>query len=159
MTQPLPIAEIDAGILQAVVTLGLTSVAAFLYRRYRKPYFAWFAVAFALYVLRLAVIIAFVLTENWTWLYWHQVVTGWTALALLWASLVFSRPRAFRPVYSLALVFPVVWSYVAIYVLDSFLWAALPAVAFLSIVTALAGALFLTHWRRARVPGAALLGS
>ena len=159
MIRQLPLAEIDAGILQAVVTLGLTSVAAFLYRRYRKPYFAWFAAAFALYVLRLAVIIAFVLTENWSWLYWHQVVTGWTALALLWASLVFSRPRAFRPVYSLALLFPVVWSYVAIYMLDSFLWAALPAVAFLSIVTALAGALFLAHWRRARVPGAALLGT
>lgn len=159
MNLALPIAEIDAGVLQAVVTLGLALVAGFLYRRYRKPYFAWFTVAFALYVLRLGVIIAFVLTEHRAWLYWHQVATGWTALALLWASQVFSRVRPFRPVYSLALLFPVLWSYVAIYVLDNFLWAVLPAVAFLSIVTAWTGAVFLAHWRRARVPGAALLGT
>ena len=159
MNPPVPVAELDAAILQGVVTIGLTFVAAFLYRRYRKAYFAWFTAAFALYVLRLAVIIAFVLTQNFTWLHWHQVVTGWTALALLWASLVFSRPRPFRGVYSIALLFPVLWSYVAIYVLDNFLWAVLPAVLFLSVVTAWAGVVFLSHWRRARVPGAALLGT
>jgi signal transduction histidine kinase len=158
MNQASPIAEIDAAVLQAVVTIGLTAVAAFLYRRYHKPYFAWFTVAFGLYVLRLGVIMAFLITEAWAWLYWHQVATGWTALALLWAAQLFSRPRPWRPVYAIALLFPVAWSYAAIYMLDNFLWAALPAVVFLSIVTAWTGAVFLAHWRRTRMTGAAVLG-
>ncbi|MBC7896178.1 MAG: hypothetical protein H7066_12255 [Cytophagaceae bacterium] len=158
MLQAPPIAELDAAALQAAVTVGLTAVAAALYRRYRKPYFAWFTVAFALYVLRLAVIVAFVLTAAPAWLYWHQVATGWTAVALLWGALQFSRPLAFRAVWWLALLFPVVWSYVAIYLLDSFLWAALPAVGFLSFVTAWSGVIFLRHWRRTRMPSAAFLG-
>jgi signal transduction histidine kinase len=158
--QPVPaVAELDAAALQAAVTVGLTGVAALLYRRYRKPYFAWFTVAFGLYVLRLGVIVAFVVSGAPAWLYWHQVATGWTGLALLWAALLFSRPRAFRPAYGAALLFPVIWSYVAIYVLDTFLWAALPAVAFLSLVTAWTGAVFLSHWRRARVPAAGFLGA
>lgn len=152
-------AEIDAVVLQAAVALGLAMVALFLHRRYRRPYFVWFAAAFGLYVLRLVAIVAFVLSENRFWLYWHQVATGWTALALLWASQLFSRSRPFRPAYALALLFPVLWSYVAIYVLESFLWAALPAVVFLALVTAGAGAMFIGFWRRTRMPGAALLGT
>ncbi|MGQ0647274.1 MAG: sensor histidine kinase [Gemmatimonadaceae bacterium] len=153
------IAELDAAVLQAAVTMGLTTLAAVLYRRYRKPYFAWFTVAFGLYVLRLGVIIAFVLTDERGWLYWHQVATGWTALALLWAALLFSQPRPFSVRYGAALLFPVIWSYVAIYVLDSFLWAALPAVIFLSLVTAWTGIVFMTHWKRTHVPAAAFLGT
>ena len=148
------LAELDAAILQIAVTLGICLYSSLLYRRYRKPWFLWFAVAWLLYVLRLGAIVAFLLTTHEAWLYWHQVVTGWTALALLWAALVFSQQLDFRPAYLLALLFPVGWSYVAIYVLDNFLFAALPAVLFLGAVTAWTGWLFFDFRRRvrARVP-------
>ena len=105
--------ELDAAILQAAITCGLAVLSGFLYRRYRKSYFAWFAVAWALYVLRLGAIMGFLLTRNWSWLYWHQVITGWTALALLWAALVFSRQVRWRWGYALVALFPLLWAYIA----------------------------------------------
>jgi len=47
------------------------------------------------------------------------VATGWTALALLWAALVFSLRLRWRRVYWLAVLFPPLWSYVAIFRLDN----------------------------------------
>ena len=149
--------EIDAAILQVAVTLGAALYALFLSRRYRKDYFRWLAVACFLYVARLGAIISFLVTRNESWLYWHQVATGWTALALLWTAFVFSRHVRFHRAYAITLLFPVVWSYVAIYVLDNFLLAVLPAVLFLSGVTAWTGWIFLDYWRRVRSPGAGFL--
>src|SRR5688500_3559176 len=91
--------ELHAAFLQAVITLALAGLCAFIYQRYRKPYFAWWAGAWALYVVRIAAIVSFLLTSNWTWLYWHQVASGWTALALLFAALAFSRGFRWRPWY------------------------------------------------------------
>lgn len=149
--------ELDAAILQVAVATGLAAFAGSLYRRYRKPHFAWFAMTWALYLARLLIIMAFLVTQQSGWLYWHQVVTGWTALALLWSALVFSRQLQFRPAYLGALLFPLGWSYVAIYVLQDFFWAALPAVLFLSFVTLWTGAVFWRHWQRTRVAGARFL--
>ena len=149
--------ELDAAILQVVVALGLSAYAGFLYRRYRKPHFAWFSITWVLYLLRLLAIIAFLVTQQSAWLYWHQVVTGWTAIALLWSALVFSRQLQFRGRYLAVMLFPLGWSYVAIYVMRDFLWAALPAVLFLSFVTVWTGAVFWRHWQRARVGGARFL--
>jgi len=149
--------ELDAAILQVAVATGLAAYAGSLYRRYGKPHFAWFATAWALYLLRLVIIMAFLITQQSGWLYWHQVVTGWTALALLWAALVFSRQLQFKPVYLLALLFPLGWSGVAIYVMRDFFWAALPAVLFLSFVTFWTAAVFYRHWERTRVRGARFL--
>jgi len=140
--------ELAAAYLQAGVTLGLSGLFFFLYRRYQKPYFGWFALAWLLYVLRIGAIISFLVTQNWLWLYWHQVVTGWTALALLWAALVFSQQLAWRPAYLLVVLFPPLWSYVAIYRMDNFLLAAAPAVAFLSGATLWTGWAFLRHHQR-----------
>ncbi|HWP72660.1 MAG TPA: GAF domain-containing sensor histidine kinase [Gemmatimonadaceae bacterium] len=151
--------ELDAAILQVAITLGVAVYALFLWRRYGKPYFASLAVACFLYVARLFAIISFLVTQRETWLYWHQVTTGWTALALLWTALAFSRQVRFRPAYSVALLFPVAWSYVAIYVLENFLWAVLPAVLFLSAVTAWTGWIFFDYWRTTRSPGAGLLAT
>ena len=83
--------ELDAALLQAAITAGLAALCAFLFFRYRKPYFGWWAVAWGLYLLRIVAITSFLLSSDWSWLYWHQVVTGWTALALLYAALVFSQ--------------------------------------------------------------------
>lgn len=149
--------ELAAAFLQAGVTLGLAGLFAFLYRRYRKPYFGWFALAWLLYVLRLGAIISFLLSQSRVWLYWHQVTTGWTALALLWAALVFSQQLAWRPRYLVVVLFPPLWSFVAIYRMDNFLLAAAPAVAFLSAATVWTGWAFLRYHRRVRSVAAATL--
>lgn len=151
--------ELHAAFLQAVITLGLAALCWFIHRRYRKPYFAWWAVAWGLYGIRMGAIVSFLLTADWTWLYWHQVVTGWTALALLYAALVFSRGLRWRPRYLAFVLFPPVWSYIAIYHLDHFLWAAGPAVLFLSLATLWTGWAFLRYRRRVASSGATLLAA
>jgi signal transduction histidine kinase len=160
MQAPLPAAqtsELDAAFLQAVITLGLAALCWFLHRRYRKPYFAWWAGAWGLYGVRIAAIVSFLLSGDWIWLYWHQVVTGWTALALLYAALVFSRGLRWRWWYLIVVLFPPAWAYVAIYRLDHFLWAAGPAVLFLSLATLWTGWVFLQYRRRVASGGATLL--
>ncbi|MFN8581693.1 MAG: sensor histidine kinase [Gemmatimonadaceae bacterium] len=102
-------------------------------------------------------ITVFLVTQRGAWLYVHQVLTGWTALALLWAALSFARQLVFRRVYAWALLVPVVSSYVAIYVMQNFLVAALLSVVLLSAVTAYTGWLFAAYWRRVRSPGALML--
>jgi signal transduction histidine kinase len=160
MQAPLPTAhtsELHAAFLQAVITLGLAALFAFIHRQYRKPYFAWWAGAWGLYGVRIAAIVSFLLSGDWIWLYWHQVVTGWTALALLYAALVFSRGLRWRSWYLAVVLFPPAWAYVAIYRLDHFLWAAGPAVLFLSLATLWTGWVFLQYRRRVASSGATLL--
>ena len=149
--------ELSAALLQGVITAALAALCWFLYRRYRKPYLAWWSGAWALYVLRLVAIASFLLTEDRGWLYWHQVVTGWTALALLGAALVFSRGFRWRWRYLPFALFPPLWSYVAIYRIDDFGWAAGPAVGFLSLATLWTGWVFFSYHRRVGSSGAALL--
>ena len=88
--------EMAAGVLQALITAGLAMLCAYLYRQYRKPYLAWWAVAWGIYVLRVGAILSFLATEDRIWLYWHQVTTGWTAIVLLGAALEFGRPLRWR---------------------------------------------------------------
>jgi len=154
---PAPALELHAALLQAAITAGLALLCGFLFSRYRKPYFGWWAIAWGLYFLRVVAITSFLHTSNWIWLYWHQVVTGWTALALLYAALVFSRQVRWHAWYFALVLFPPVWSYVAIYRLDHFLWAAGPAVVFLSLATLWTGWVFLQYRRMVPSSGAALL--
>jgi signal transduction histidine kinase len=154
---PLLATELAATLLQGAITTGLAALCAHLYVRYRRPWFGWFAVAWSVYVARLLCILSFLLTGERVWLYWHQVTTGWTALALLWSAVVFLRQPKARPAYLLLALFPALWSYVAIYQLDHFLWAALPAVLFLSGATMWTGWVFWRHHRIAQSTGARLL--
>jgi signal transduction histidine kinase len=149
--------ELDAALLQATITAALAVLCAFLFDRYRKPYFAWWAGAWGLYFLRIVAITSFLLTSQRIWLYWHQVVTGWTALALLYAALVFSQQVRWRRSYLALVLFPPVWSYVAIYRLKHFLWAAGPAVIFLSLATLWTGWVFFRYRQRVASSGATLL--
>jgi signal transduction histidine kinase len=149
--------ELHAALLQAGLTAALAALCAFLYHRYHKPYFAWWAAAWALYVVRIGAITSFLLSGSWIWLYWHQVVTGWVALALLYAALVFAQGVRWRPWYLALVLFPPAWSYVAIYRLDQFLWAAGPAVLFLSLATLGTGWAFIRYRRRVDSSGATLL--
>lgn len=156
-TQPLLLTELAATLLQGVITVGLTALCAHLYTRYQRPWFGWFAIAWGMYVARLLCILSFLLTHERIWLYWHQVTTGWTALVLLWAAIVFLRQPATHPRYLVYAMFPPVWSYIAIYQLDHFLWAALPAVLFLSAATMWTGWVFWRHHRIVSSAGARLL--
>lgn len=149
--------ELDAALLQATITAALAGLCAFLYVRYRKAYFGWWAVAWGLYFLRIAAITSFLLTEHRFWLYGHQVATGWTALALLYAALVFSQQIRWRTWFFTLVLFPPVWSYVAIYRLDHFLWAAGPAVLFLSLATLWTSGVFVRYRLRVASSGATLL--
>lgn len=162
MHQPVPpasLTEFAAALLQGTLTLALAALAAWLHRTYRRPYLAWWAGAWALFALRVAVLTVFLATGDWDWLYWHQVLTGWTALALLGASLVFAGRPVWRPWYFALALFPPIWSYIAIYRLDRFAIAAGPAVAFLSLATLWSGWSFAQYHRRVGSSGAALLAA
>lgn len=149
--------ELHAALLQTIVTAALAALCAFLYSRHHKPYFRWWAAAWTLYLLRIGAIASFLVTLHPAWLYWHQVITGWTALALLYAALVFSQQTRWRTWYLVLIAFPLVWSYIAIYRLEHFLWAAGPAVLFLSFATLWTGWVFYRYQRRVASSGAVLL--
>lgn len=153
------LSELNAALLQAVVTLGVAALCAYLFQKYRRDYFRWLALAWCAYALRIGCIVLFLTTGASGWLFMHQVLTGWTALALLWSALAFSQKARWRPWYSAALAFPIVWSYVAIYQLENFFLAAGPAVLFLSLATLWTGFVFFKHWRATASRGAALLAA
>ena len=141
--------ELAAAALQATITGLLALLCLGIWRRSREPHFGWWAVAFALFVLRILAIIAFLTTSRRGWLFWHQVVTGWTALALLWAAIVFAHRVRWRSWYWMLLAFPLLWSYVAVIRLDNFTLAAVPAVLFISGATIWTGIVLLRY----RKPG------
>lgn len=150
-------AELAAAYLQLAVSLGLVVLCGILNRRYRRRYFGLWSLAWAVYSLRLVAIITFLITGAEAWLFWHQVATGWTAVAFLWAALVFSQRADWRPLYGALLFFPVVWAFIGIYVLDNFLLAAGPMIAFLSLTTAAAGWAFLRYDRLVGSPAGRFL--
>jgi signal transduction histidine kinase len=152
-------AELAAPLLQAALTVGLIALCIFLYQRYHKRYFLYWALAWTMYALRLAAIITFLSTGERIWLFWHQVTTGWTALGILWAAVVFSQQLPLRRHYLILVLFPPIWSYLAIYQLENFFLAAGPAVAFLSGATLWTGWVFLRHRRQVGSRAAALLAA
>lgn len=151
----------NPALLQATIILALVGLCIFLYRRYRKRYLFWWAVAWSLYLLRLAAIITFVGTHHQSWLFAHQVLTGWTALALLWSAIVFSRDPPLKPVYLILVLVPLAWSLLAVQTLGSsrlFYVAAVPAVVFLSAATLWTSRVFLRFRRQTGSRAAMLLG-
>ncbi|HXY68658.1 MAG TPA: GAF domain-containing sensor histidine kinase [Gemmatimonadales bacterium] len=157
MNAPDLLLERSLVVFQASVTLGIAGLFLALFLTYRKRYFGIWGGAWSVYALRLVIIAVYLTTRNPIWLFWHQVATGWTTLLLLWAALVFARQLSWDHRYYLLFAVPVLWSYVAIYRIQNFLWAALPAVVFLSLATLGTGVVFLQYWRRAASKGAAVL--
>ena len=151
--------ETSLVVFQACVTLGIAGLFLALAVTYRKRYFGIWGGAWSLYALRLGIIALFLVTSDRIWLFWHQVATGWTALLLLWAALVFSRQLPWDRRYYGLFVIPVLWSYIAIYRVENFLLAAIPAVIFLSLVTLGTGVVFVQYWRRAASKGGAVLAA
>jgi signal transduction histidine kinase len=159
MLQDIPPAltsELPAAILEAAITLALAVLCAALWRRTKQPYFGWWALAFALFLSRITVIAVFIATADRAWLFWHQVITGWTGLALLWAAVVFSHAATWKNRYWLLVAFPLLWSYIAVIRLENFMLAAVPAVVFLSAATLWTGTVLL-RYRRDETRGASTL--
>jgi signal transduction histidine kinase len=154
---PVTTTELAAAYFQAILTLGLVVLCVHLHRRYRKSYFRDWAVAWGVYSLRLGAIVLFLHTGRPVWLFYHQVFTGWTALALLWAALVFSQQLKWESRFWLLIIFPPVWSYLAIYEMDNFMAAALPAVLFLHLATLATAWAFFQYHREASSRAARLL--
>ncbi|HEY7899407.1 MAG TPA: sensor histidine kinase [Gemmatimonadaceae bacterium] len=152
-------AELAAVLLQISVTLGLTVVCAWQYRQYRKSVFAWWTLAWGLYVVRLAAIGAFIFTRETVLLYWHQVFTGWTAIAVLATAMVFSGRLRRRRWHVLAVLFPPVWSYFAVYHLGTYTIASVPMVLFLSCATLWTGVVFMRYARMTHSTGASVLAT
>lgn len=151
--------ELYAALLQAVITAGLALLCAFLYRQYRRRYFFAFGIALGIYAVRIGAIAGFLTTGRAEFLYLHQVLTGWTALALLWSALLVSQQPRWRWAYLSLVLFPPLWSYVAIYRMKNFLLAAGPAVIFLALATWATGIVFFRYWRRNDAQGAGVLAA
>lgn len=145
--------EFSAALLQAAITGALSLLSFLLWRRTRQSHFAWWSLAFALFLLRITVIVLFIATNHRSWLFWHQVATGWTGLALLWAAVKFSHAATWKRWYYIFVVLPFAWSYIAMVNLDNFELAAIPAVIFLSAATLWTGAVLL-RYRRDETRGA-----
>ncbi len=157
MQGPIPLAaasELAHVVFQAVVTAGLAGFALVLYRRLREPWLAVWAAAWGLYTLRLGAIIALLATGNLTWLFWHQVATGWVALAILWAALVFSKNASWRPAYAALALVPLLGAWLAVAFLDQFMLVAIPMVALISGATLWTAWVFWRHGRRTGSNGA-----
>ncbi|HEY4320268.1 MAG TPA: sensor histidine kinase [Gemmatimonadales bacterium] len=146
--------EIPDAAFQAVITAGLAVFALVLYRRLPQRWVAWWAAAWGLYVLRLGAIILYLITGDLVWLFWHQVATGWVALTILWAALVFSRDAQWRRWYALIALFPLGWAWVAIHGLDHMELVAIPTLALISGATLWTGRVFWRYAARTHSPGA-----
>jgi signal transduction histidine kinase len=157
MQDPTPIglgAEFADAAFQALITAGLALFAVVLHRRIRERWLAWWAAAWTLYVVRLAAIITFLATGDLIWLFWHQVITGWVALAILWAALVFSRDMPWRSRYLWLAAFPLLLAWVAVNGLDQFMLVAIPMVALIAGATLWTGWVFWRHAQRTGSTGA-----
>jgi signal transduction histidine kinase len=154
---PALVTELAAAYLQLAVTVGLSLQCALLHARYRGRYFGLWAVAWGLYAARLLAMVTFLRTGNTVWLLGHQVATGLTALALLWATLVFTQRLVWKRAYLAIVAVPVAWAYVSIYVLEGAGWAMAPMAAFLSMTTAWAAWAFFRYDRLVRSPAARFL--
>jgi signal transduction histidine kinase len=158
---PLPPAatiELAAAGLQAAITAALALLCLWVWRRTREPHFGWWAIAFGVYDLRVGAITAFLATGDRAWLFWHQVITGWTAIALLWAAIVFAHRAAWRHWYWALLAFPLLWSDIAVNRLDNFTLAAVPAVLFISGATLWTGVVLLRNRRPGTHSATTILG-
>ena len=151
--------ELSALAFQAVFTLVLALVYYALWRRQRRPYFATWAAAWALYAIRLQFIGAYIVTRREPWLFAHQAATGLTALSLVFAALQFSRDLAWRGRYAWFAAAAVAWAAIAIFGIGSMLVAGISAAVLLSGVTIWTGWVFWRHGARTRSRGASLLAA
>lgn len=138
---------------QSVVTSILAIACYLLWRRQRGAHFLTWSVAWAVYVVRLSFMSAFLVRRDMIWLFAHQAATGISALLLLAAALQLSRGFVLRPVHALAVPLSILWAWITIYGMGSMMVAGITATVLLSVVTTWTGIVF---WReRERVSSGA----
>jgi signal transduction histidine kinase len=129
---------------QSVLTSVLAIACYVLWRRHRRAYFGTWALAWSVYVVRLACMSTFLVRRDLVWLFLHQSATGVSALLLLLAALQISRGLALRPIHALIVPVSVTWAWITIYGMGSMLVAGVSATLLLSGVTIWTGVIF---WR------------
>jgi signal transduction histidine kinase len=136
---------------QSVLTTTLALTCYVLWLRQRGPHFLTWSMAWALYVVRLGSMSAFLVRRDMIWLFLHQAMTGLSALLLLVAALQLSGKYRWRPWHLIGVPIVVGWSWMSIFVIDSMVIAGVSSVVLLASVTIWTGILL---WRdRNRVPG------
>jgi signal transduction histidine kinase len=151
--------ELSALSFQAVVTALLALVSWRLWRQSRRPYFAAWTSAWALYALRIGFISAYIVHPADGWLLAHQAATGLVALLLLLAALQFSQGVTWHPRLLSLAALPIVWAWIATQGIHDHRLGSIVSVAALSAVTLWTGIVFLRHGRRTRSPGAFVLAA
>lgn len=129
---------------QSVVTSLLALSCLVLWRRQQGAVFLTWAAAWAVYVVRLACMSAFLVRRDLVWLFLHQTASALSALLLLAAALQFSRGFRLRPVHALAVPVAVAWGWVTIYGIGDMMVAGVSATLMLATVTIWTGVVF---WR------------
>ena len=95
---------------QSVLTSTLAVTCYVLWLRQRGPHFLTWSIAWALYVVRLASMSAFLVRRDLIWLFVHQAMTGLSALLLLVAALQLSGQYRWRPWHAVAVPIVIGWS-------------------------------------------------
>jgi signal transduction histidine kinase len=144
-------------LFQALCTLALAGVHFGLWRQRRQRYHATWAVAWAVYALRLGLIAGYIVRRELPWLFAHQVVTLGSGLLLLWAALQFATHAKWRPAYVALPVLAVVWAWIGVFVMRDMAAAGMSSALLLSVVTFGTGVVFVRHDRRLPSVGARLL--
>jgi signal transduction histidine kinase len=129
---------------QSVVTSVLAIACYVLWQRHRGDHFLTWAMAWSVYVVRLACMSFFLVRRDMVWLFLHQAATSISALLLLAAAMQMSRGFKLRPVHALAVPLSAAWAWITIYGMGSMLVAGVTATVLLSAVTIWTGVVF---WR------------
>lgn len=151
--------ELSALGFQAVLTALLALVYYRLWRQLRRPYFATWAGAWAVYAARLLFISQFIVSRDDVWLFAHQAATGFVALLFLYAALQFARGLRWRRRYLWTGLAAVAWAYLAIYRIHDMRITGISAAVMLSAVTLGTGFVFWKQRQRAPSMGATVLAA
>jgi signal transduction histidine kinase len=148
--------ELYALVFQACFTLLQAFVFCGLWVRQHRTYFATWALAWAVYAVRLAFIATYISTRAEVWLFAHEAGTWISSLLLLLAGLQFSRGVRWRWRYAWLGAASIAWAAVAVFGIRSMAVAASTSVIMLSAVTLWTGWVF-WRYRRVSQSGGALL--
>jgi signal transduction histidine kinase len=129
---------------QAVVTSVLAIACYVLWRRQRGGYFLTWAAAWAVYVVRLGCMSAFLVRRDMIWLFVHQAATTVSALLFLAAAMQMARGFVLRPAHAAAVPAAIAWAWITVYGMGSMIAGGISAAVLLAGVTLWTGVVF---WR------------
>ena len=127
-----------------MLTSALAITCYVLWTRHRGAHFLTWSAAWAVYVVRLSSMSAFLVNRDLTWLFLHQAMTGLSAILLLGAAAQLSRDFVWRPVHLIAVPIVFGWAWLTIFGMQSMMVAGVTTSLLLSSVTIWTGVVF---WR------------